>query len=609
MCGIIGYVGTENAIDKLTLGLSVLEYRGYDSVGIAAEDEGDIKIVKCRGRIDDLKKKEEMVDFSSHKGIGHTRWATHGAPSDVNAHPHKVGHVTLVHNGIIENYKELKERLEVCGVCFASETDTEVAAALLDLCYQKENDPVVAIAKCIKELKGSYAFGILFDDRAEEVYAVRRGSPLLLAVGDSGHYLASDMTAFLPFTKKYYCLEEGDVACLTTDLATVYREGETAFSPEWSITDLSAEAAQKGGYPHFMLKEIFEQPQAIANAVSPRVKAGLPDFSVDGIEENFWRSIKAIQIVACGSAMHAGLVGAGLIEEYAKIPTTVHIASEYRYRPPIYRDGTLVLLISQSGETADTLAALRYAKEEGLPTLAIVNAVETTIAREADQRIYTYAGPEIAVATTKGYCTQAAVLYMIAAQIAYTNGHMSADASKEMIKSITEDAPRAVENHLMENRDLFCNLAKRISSADHMFYIGRGLDYLLSLEAALKLKEISYIHAEAYAAGELKHGTISLVEEGTPVIAISTERALYDKTESNVREVASRGAYVVSICREDAPSAKGGADDVVLLPTTSDAATLFCALISVQMLAYETARARGCDIDRPRNLAKSVTVE
>ncbi len=609
MCGIIGYIGEENAIGKLTEGLSVLEYRGYDSVGIAAEKDGGIEIVKCRGRIDDLKKKEQLREFFSHFGIGHTRWATHGAPSDVNAHPHRSGRVVLVHNGIIENYKDLKKKLEEEGKSFASETDSEIAAALLDVTYEKEKNPILAISQSTKLLTGSYAFGILFEDRPGEVYAVRRGSPLILASGEDGCYLASDMTAFLPFTKKYYCLEEGEIACLSFEGATVYREGMPAFSPAWSVTDLSAEAAQKGGYPHFMLKEIFEQPRAIVNAVSPRIKNGLPDFSGDGIDLDFWRNIKAIQIVACGSAMHAGLVGAGLLEQYAKVPTTVHIASEYRYHPPLAAPGTLVLLISQSGETADTLAALRYAKSAGLPTLAVVNAVETTIAREADRRIYTYAGPEIAVATTKGYCTQVAILYMIAAQIAHACRRMSESSLAEMLQSISSDVPAAMERHLLAKREQFLTLAKRLARAENMFYIGRGIDYSLSMEASLKLKEISYIHAEAYAAGELKHGTISLVEKGTPVIAISTERALYDKTESNVREVASRGAYVILICREDAPSAAGGADDVILLPTTSDAATLFCALASVQMLAYETAKVRGCDIDRPRNLAKSVTVE
>ncbi|MBE6589886.1 MAG: glutamine--fructose-6-phosphate transaminase (isomerizing) [Ruminococcaceae bacterium] len=608
MCGIIGYIGNENAVCKLTEGLSVLEYRGYDSVGIAVESDGEIKTVKCRGRIDDLKKKEELSALSSHCGIGHTRWATHGAPSDTNAHPHRSGRVTLVHNGIIENYKELKKELEAAGKSFVSETDSEIAAGLLDVCYLESKDPVTAILQCARKLTGSYALGILFEDRPGEVYAVRCGSPLLLASSEDGCYLASDMTAFLPFTKKYYCLAEGEIACLSAEGATVHRDGMSAFSPAWSITDLNAEAAQKGGYPHFMLKEIFEQPRAIVNAVSVRARNGLPDFSHDGIDLDFWRSIQRIQIVACGSAMHAGLVGAGLLEHYAKIPTTVHVASEYRYNPPLSSEGTLVLLISQSGETADTLAALRYAKSAGLPTLAIVNAVETTIAREADRRIYTYAGPEIAVATTKGYCTQAAVLYMIAAQIALARGKMTEGHLREMIHSLLTAAPAAMERFLSEKREQFVRLAGKLSKAEHMFYIGRGLDYSLSMEASLKLKEISYIHAESYAAGELKHGTISLVEEGTPVIAIMTERDLYDKTESNVREVASRGAYVILICREDAPSAKVS-DDVILLPGTSDAETLFCALAAVQMLAYETARARGCDIDRPRNLAKSVTVE
>ncbi len=609
MCGIIGYTGSENALPKMTEGLSVLEYRGYDSVGVAAETDVGIAVVKCRGRIGDLKKKKEINELKSTCAIGHTRWATHGGPSDVNAHPHRAGRVVLVHNGIIENYKELKEGLMRDGVALASETDTEVAAAVLNRCYERTRDPLRAIRACMELLRGSYAFAILFEDRPSEVWAVRCGSPLILAKAEDGYYLASDLTALLPFSREYRAMEEGEIAHLTQTSAVLFPTLGGVQTPTWSVTTLSPAAAQKGGYEHFMLKEIFEQPEAIVKSLATRTQSGLPDFGVDGIDGGFWRAVRSIQIVACGSAMHAGLVGARILEDYAKIPTSVHIASEYRYHPPLSQEGTLVIVISQSGETADSLAALRYAKSVGLPTLAIVNAVETTIAREADRRIYTYAGPEIAVATTKGYCTQVSVLYLIAAAIAHACGKKPEQRIRETVESLVKDAPRAISLMLEQYKDAYRRIAAKLASAEHIFYIGRGVSYAMSMEGSLKLKEISYIHAEAYAAGELKHGTISLIEEGTPVIAISTEAVLYDKTESNVREVASRGARVVLICRDDVGEENFSAEDVILLPSTSEAATLFAAMTAIQMLAYETAALRGCDIDRPRNLAKSVTVE
>ena len=609
MCGIIGYTGSANAVPKITKGLSVLEYRGYDSVGLAARTEEGIKTVKCKGRIGSLEEKLEAAPIRDCQcAIGHTRWATHGGPSDTNAHPHRAGRVVLVHNGIIENYKELKDEMQAKGAAFLSETDTEVAAAVLNDAYTTYGKPVEAIRAATAKMKGSYAFGILFEDLAGEVWAIRSGSPLILAKGEDGYYLASDMTALLPFTKEYYCLEEGQIAHLTPDSAELYLTDATCVTPAWSVTTMTPESAQKGGFEHFMLKEIYEQPEAIVKSVSPRIVNGLPDFSADGIDPAFWAKVKNIQIVACGSATHAGLVGGMLLEQVAKVPTASYIASEFRYHPPLAVDGTLVVVISQSGETADTLAALRYAKEQGLPTLAIVNAVETTIAREADRRIYTYAGPEIAVATTKGYCTQVSVLYMIAAAIAHSCGRISDDEARELVRSVVEDAPRAVEQMLEKTEELR-RMAEGLYKKEHVFYIGRGVDYAMSQEAALKLKEISYVHCEAYAAGELKHGTISLIEEGTPVIAISTEEALYDKTESNVREVYSRGAHVILMCREDAKNPQASADEVILLPVNSGAATLFASLTAVQVLAYETAALRGCDIDRPRNLAKSVTVE
>ncbi|MBE6554899.1 MAG: glutamine--fructose-6-phosphate transaminase (isomerizing) [Ruminococcaceae bacterium] len=608
MCGIIGYTGMGNALPKITKGLSVLEYRGYDSVGLAARIGEEIATVKCRGRIGALEEKLKMqITAESHTAIGHTRWATHGGPSDINAHPHRAGRVVLVHNGIIENDGELKRELTAAGRTFLSETDTEVAAALLDVCYDEQNDPVAAIRAATARMRGSYAFGILFEDRADEVFAVRAGSPLILAKGADGYYLASDMTALLPFTSEYACLEEGEIAHLCASGVTVYAAEGKTHTPVWLHTDMTPEAAQKGGFAHFMQKEIEEQPHAIRQSLSPRTASGLPDFSADGITPDFWRAVGSVQIVACGSAMHAGLLGVRLFEELAGVPTTCHVASEYRYHPPVAREDTLVILISQSGETADTLAALRDAKRKKLSTLAIVNAVETSIAREAERRIYTYAGPEIAVATTKGYCTQLSVLYLIAAAMAHAKGMIGEQEARALVNTLVEDAPAAVEG-MLAKKEMLRSLAELVAQREHVFFIGRGSDCALAEEGALKLKEISYIHAEAYAAGELKHGTISLIEEGTPVVALSTEQELYDKTESNVREVCSRGARVILLCREDAP-VSASAEKTVRLPITSHAATLFAALAALQLLAYEAAVLRGTDIDRPRNLAKSVTVE
>ncbi len=610
MCGIIGYTGTGNAVPKMLKGLSVLEYRGYDSVGIAAQTADGTDVVKCKGRIHALEEKlrDEPVE-GSHCAIGHTRWATHGGPSDRNAHPHRAGNVILVHNGIIENYKALKEELQAKGVEFKSETDTEVAAALLNENYTPGGDPLAAIRKTVARLRGAYAFGILFADREGEVWVVRSGSPLILAKGKDGYYLASDVTALLPFTRESAPMDEGAIARLTGDSAVLFDENGGGHEPKWMTTTLTPESAQKGGYPHFMLKEIHEQPEAVKKSVSSRIdRNGLPDFLADGIDADFWRGIRAVQIVACGSAMHAGLVGQRVLEQYAGLPTTVHIASEYRYYPPLGDEGTLVIVISQSGETADSLAALRYAKEHGRHTLGIVNAVETTIAREADKRIYTYAGPEIAVATTKGYCTQASVLYAIAAAAGLSRGVIDAKAAKELLRDISEEVPAVLETMLGKEAQ-FCRIAKALADHEHVFYIGRGLDYAMSMEGALKLKEISYIHCEAYAAGELKHGTISLIEPGTPVIALATDPALFEKTESNLREVGSRGAQVTLICPEGVEVPEESAGEIIRLPECSAPARLFASMLAVQMIAYEAASFRGCDIDRPRNLAKSVTVE
>ena len=604
MCGIIGYTGRGNAVPKITKGLSVLEYRGYDSVGIATQSERGTDIVKCSGRIGELCEKLAISPLRSNTAIGHTRWATHGAPNDTNAHPHRAGKVTLVHNGIIENYRELRDALSERGWKTISETDTEVAAALIAEEYERTNLPEEALRNACGMMTGTFAFAILFDDIKGEIFAVRRGSPLLLGEGDDGSLLASDMTALLPFTRKFSMLAEGEIARLSEGKVVV-SSGEDAHDPEWKISDMTPESAQKGGYSHFMLKEIYEQPEALRKALSPRFSGALPDFSADSIDDDFWRRIKRFQIVACGSATHAGMIGAGFIERLAKIPTSVHTASEYRYYPPLAESGTCVILISQSGETADTLAALRYAKSAGLPTLAIVNAVETSIAREADRRIYTYAGPEIAVATTKGYCTQAAILILIALAAARAKGIIDASSTEMQAHELLFSAPRAVEE-MLSKRNEIATIAQALKAHDHVFFIGRGIDYSLSLEAALKLKEISYIHAEAYAAGELKHGTISLIEPGTPVIALSTDPALAPKTESNIREAVSRGADVIHL---SSVAISDSAKDHIRLCAASEFSSFFSAMTAVQLLAFETALARGCDIDKPRNLAKSVTVE
>lgn len=609
MCGIIGYTGTENAVPKMLKGLSVLEYRGYDSVGIAAQVGDETDVVKCKGRIQALEEKLQSAPIEDcHCAIGHTRWATHGGPSDQNAHPHRAGNVILVHNGIIENYRALKEELEAKGAVFASETDTEVAAALLNDLYQPGADPLSAIRAAAVRLRGAYAFGILFADRPGEVWVVRSGSPLILARGKDGYYLASDVTALLPFTRESAPMDEGAVARLRTDSAVLFEADGSTREPQWQTTTLTPESAQKGGYPHFMLKEIHEQPEAVRKSVSSRIKNGLPDLGADGIEPSFWRGVQAVQIVACGSAMHAGLVGQRLLEVYAGLPTTVHVASEYRYYPPLGDANTLVIVISQSGETADSLAALRYARATGRQTLAIVNAVETTIAREADRRVYTYAGPEIAVATTKGYCTQVSVLYTIAAAAGLARGVLEQAQAAELMQSVSAEVPLVLEQ-MMEKAEQLRRIARTLAAHEHVFYIGRGLDHAMSMEAALKLKEISYIHCEAYAGGELKHGTISLIEPGTPVLALATDPGLFEKTESNLREVRSRGAWVTLICPEGISVPQESTDEIVRLPECSAPARLFASMLAVQLIAYEAAVLRGCDVDRPRNLAKSVTVE
>ncbi len=598
MCGIIGYTGYSGAKEKILLGLEALEYRGYDSAGAQIGEE----IVKVTGRVGNLHTELEKIKDGAI-GIGHTRWATHGQVSRENAHPHRVGKITIVHNGIIENHMELKNQLVAEGVAFESTTDTEVACALINKYYIALGSAEEAILKATEQFVGSYALAIMVEGEGETIYAVRYKSPLLIAKGKDGNYLASDIVALLPFTRKYYRLKEREIAKITPSTVKLFNTDIS--TPMWELSSLTGEGARKQGYDHFMLKEIMEQGEAVTGTISKRVENQVVSFKNDGLEDGYFLGIDNIQIIACGSAMHAGLIGKAYIEKLTKVPTCVYIASEYRYRPPIKRGNTLAIFISQSGETADTIASLELAKALGIKCLSIVNAQESTIARESDKVIYTYAGQEIAVATTKGYITQVVALMLIAIRLGYEQLTISLERARELTKLLQLDAPKVINNALLRREEIK-EIAKAICKSNDVFFIGRGLDYYLCMEGSLKLKEISYIHSEAYPAGELKHGTISLIEEGTPVIAIATERDLYDKTESNLREVRARGALAVLITNEGEKSPERSCEHLISLSSELE---LFEAVIILQLLAYEIARERGCDIDKPRNLAKSVTVE
>ncbi len=606
MCGIVGYVGKERCTDILVDALRKLEYRGYDSAGIAVFEGDRIKTVKAKGKIDEgLVKKLPQATFSATCGIGHTRWATHGEPSDVNAHPIGNGRVCIVHNGIIENYREIKTFLTGKGYGFESETDTETVAKLLD--YYYNGDPIEAITKAIEDIEGAYSLGIIFREHKNTVYAVRKDSPLIVGKGDGESYIASDVTAILERTRDYYCLERGEIAVLDeSGIRFTDTHGETV-EKELLTATWDVESAQKGGYEHFMLKEINEQPDALRNTVSPRIKDGLPNFEECGLTAEKIRSYRQIFIVGCGSAMHSGMVGKYLIEDLARVPVVVDIASEFRYRNPLVSEGDLVVIISQSGETADTLEALKISKRKGAETLAVVNVVGSSIAREADMVIYTNAGPEISVCSTKAYAVQVAFMYLFAFEVAYALGKIDESECRRLVAGL-EEVPQKIKECL-EDVSPYQYVASKIFNAQSLMYIGRGLDNALSMEGSLKLKEISYIHSEAYAAGELKHGTISLIEEGTPVIAVATQSALFEKTLSNVRTVKSRGAKVVMICKESEQLDKECADFKIGLPAAEDLFLPLISVVAMQLIAYYTAVQRGCDVDKPRNLAKSVTVE
>ncbi len=606
MCGIVGYIGSRNGTDVLLEGLSKLEYRGYDSAGVALTVNNEIRVIKAKGRLAVLKEKIEKQNLPvCHCGIGHTRWATHGAPSDVNSHPHSSGRVTIVHNGIIENYGKLKENLIKQGYQFESDTDTEVLAKLIDSCYHGE--PLAAMIDALSKVRGSYGLAVLFKDFPDTIFSARKESPLIVGHGEGENFVASDIPALLKYTRRYSILDEGDIAVLKKDGISFYDEFGHPVEKEVLTADWDMEAAEKGGYPHFMLKEINEQPKAIRATVGPRVENGLPDLKIPELNDEVLKSIGTVHLVGCGTAMHAGMVGKAVIEKLARVPALVDIASEFRYRDPILCPNDLVIIISQSGETSDTLAALRLAKAHGVKVLAIVNVVGSSIAREADYVLYTYAGPEIAVASTKAYTVQLCALYLFALRLAYARGKVSEEKTRELTAQLLGAADQI--QPLLDTCEDIKFLASRFMNSSDLFFLGRGFDYSLSLEGSLKLKEISYIHSDAYAAGELKHGTIALISDGTPVLALATQRDVYEKTISNVKETRSRGARVILFCRADSAVPENVADYVVRLPEYEDIFMPLLLIVPLQLFAYYMSVLRGCDVDKPRNLAKSVTVE
>ena len=608
MCGIVGYIGTQQAAPILLDGLSKLEYRGYDSAGIAIYNGTSIDMVKSKGRLKVLN--ELTHDGETIKGtigIGHTRWATHGSPSDVNAHPHfnKDKSIVVVHNGIIENYLKLRKKLEKHGYEFVSETDTEVIAHLLD--YYYHGNPLQAITKVMHRMEGSYALGIIFKEHPEELYAVRKDSPLIVGETKDGNIIASDVPAVLKYTRDVIFIENEEIVRMTEDSMEFFNVDEEALEKEAVHIDWDVNAAEKGGFEHFMLKEMYEQPKAITDTFAPRIRDGEIVIEELGMTDEEIKAIKKIMIVACGSAYHTGVTSKYVFEGLARIPVEVDVASEFRYRDPILEAGTLVVVISQSGETADTLAALRESKKRGAKVLGIVNVVGSSIAREADNVMYTWAGPEIAVATTKAYSAQLIALYLLAMKFGNVRGTVNDTQLQDMIEDL-KALPAQVEM-LLNNKEKIQRFANRYLAAKDVFFIGRGIDYAISMEGSLKLKEISYIHSEAYAAGELKHGTISLIEEGTLVASVLTQKDLYKKMISNMVEVGTRGAFVLAVTCEDNTEVEKAADYVVYIPETNKYFTNSLAIIPLQLFGYYIAVGRGCDVDKPRNLAKSVTVE
>lgn len=608
MCGIVGYIGEKQAAPILLDGLSKLEYRGYDSAGIAVYDGENIHMKKAAGRLKVLSElTHDGAMLPGTVGIGHTRWATHGAPSDVNAHPHynKMETIAVVHNGIIENYLKLKKKLLEKGYEFLSETDTEVLAHLLD--YYYNGDPLTAITKVMHRVEGSYALGIIFKDHPDTLYAVRKDSPLIVGKSEGGNLIASDVPAVLKYTRDVYFIQNEEIAALTRDNITFYNVDEEEIQKESTTIEWDINAAEKGGYEHFMLKEMYEQPNTVRDTLSPRLKNGTVEIEELGMTDDEIRSLKKLHIVACGSAYHTGFTSKYVFEGMARIPVEVDLASEFRYRDPILDEGDLVIIISQSGETADSLAALREAKARGARTLGIVNVVGSSIAREADNVMYTWAGPEIAVATTKAYSAQLIAQYLLAIKFALVRGTVTDQEAAGMLGDLKK-LPEQIER-LLSSKEKIQKFANRFIAARDVFFIGRGIDYAISMEGSLKLKEISYVHSEAYAAGELKHGTISLIEEGTLVAAVATQNSLFKKTLSNIVEVRTRGAFVLAVTNEGNTEIEKAADYVIYIPQTNQYFTNSLAIIPLQLFSYYVAVGRGCDVDKPRNLAKSVTVE
>lgn len=606
MCGIVGYVGERDCTEVLLNSLSKLEYRGYDSAGIAVFENGNITVEKSKGELANLRKKiEEDHKPDGHCGIGHTRWATHGEPSDINSHPHGSKRVSIVHNGIIENYKDIKKFLIGKGYSFISETDTETVAKLLD--YYYEGDPIDAIIKTLNDIRGAYALGILFKDFPDKIFAVRKDSPLIIGVGDEENFIASDVPAILQYTRKYYLLEENEIATIKADRVEFCDIHKQEIVKEVKVSDLDMDAAEKGGYEHFMLKEIHEQPTAVKTTIAPRIVNGMPDLSECGLTNEMLKNYRKIFVVACGTACHAGMVGKYVIEKLARTEVTVDIASEFRYRDPIVTPEDLVIVISQSGETADTKAALKLAKERGAKVLAIVNVKGSSIAREADMVLYTHAGPEISVASTKAFSVQMAVMYLLAFEMAYAKGCIDKAECMRLTKELS-DIPDVIEE-TMKCADRCQYVASKLVTATSLLYIGRGLDYTLSMEGSLKLKEISYIHSESYAAGELKHGTISLVTDQMPVISVATQSELLEKMVSNIVEVKSRDAFTITVTKEGTEFSEGVMDEVIEIPALEDILMPLVTVIPLQLIAYYTTVLKGLNVDKPRNLAKSVTVE
>lgn len=612
MCGIVGYIGREQAAPLLLRGLKKLEYRGYDSAGIAVRNDetGKIAIVKAKGRLRELGEKTDNGEaVKGTSGIGHTRWATHGEPSITNAHPHESEgeNVVLVHNGIIENYQKLKEKLLRNGYTFYSQTDTEVAVKLIDYYYKKTGTPLEAITRAMLRIEGSYAFGIMFRDYPDRIFAARKDAPLITGKDESGTFLASDVTAILDRTRSVYYIDNMELAELSQDAIHFYNIDREEISKEPVEIKWDAEAAEKGGYEHYMLKEIHEQPQAVKDTLAAYVKEGKIDFSEGGLDWKELKEVTRFYFVACGSAYHVSLVAKNVIEDLTDIPVECDVASEFRYRNPKLQEGGMVVVISQSGETADSIAALRLAKEKGLPVLSIVNVLGSTIARESDHVLYTCAGPEISVATTKAYSAQLIICYLLALEIARGQARLNAEEYEKKIQALQE-LPEKIQK-ILDDKERVQWFAAKYANAKDIFFIGRGLDYAIAMEGSLKLKEISYIHSEAYAAGELKHGTISLIEDGTLVVGILTQKKLFDKTVSNLLETRSRGAYLMGLTMYGNYATEDTVDFCVYVPKTDDDFAASLAIIPLQLFAYYVSVSKGLNVDKPRNLAKSVTVE